>query len=194
MNEDELVNKIVRYFGTWFTIDPEEKSDCKKGRVDRYLTCKKTGAVFGVECKRPDNKRGEISGSIIIQCMKYSLMNFRGKRIPIFLIPAFSKLQYVTPKEKISHADGNHYYIDKHNPEDHTHHTFNGFLGSLNVGEIRRMTPSNFPAYYIFSFSNKVIFSTKDYGEGAVGLHEKNYEQLITKINNPYFETIFRLK
>lgn len=194
MKENELTSMFVSHFSQWFKIEPEQWSDCGKGRIDYIITCKKSEAVFGVECKRPGNKKGTGAGDIILQCVKYSLMTFKGVRIPVFLVPAFSKNQFVCPIDKITHTDGFHYYKEKHNQEDHTHHTFNGFLGAFNVGEIRKMTPEKWPTYHIFSFSNQVIFSTKHYGNQMVGLHQKNYETLITKINNPFIETIFKLK
>lgn len=101
------------------------------------------------------------------------------KRIPIFIAPPISYDVLICPEEKIV-VGKKEYFRDRH-PKDCSHHTMNGILGSLGIGELRKRNKKHF----YFSFSNKVIW-TNDYdfySKLVHGLHEKNYNDLILKIN-----------
>jgi hypothetical protein len=202
MKEQELVVKVVNYFSEWFYIKTEIFDDTKKYRIDLVLKCKTTGAVFGIECKKPDIKRGKSAGDIVTQAMRYSLCKFDGKRIPIFICPQLSKTHFIAPIKKIHLIDNdskllfknilnqndinennlNHFYIDRHNSEDSKDHTFNGFICSFNVGEIRSRYKEDLNTYYNFTFCNQVIYSTEKYNNQIFGLHKENYNKLISKI------------
>ena len=64
------------------------------------------------------------------------------------------------------------WHQDRHS-EFCKHHSFNGFLGEFNVGEVRKHNDKN----YFFSFSNNIIFSSKN------GINDKNYINLLNKIS-----------
>jgi len=175
MKEDTLVNMFVDYFSKWFEISREVWDDTGKHRIDLILTEKNNkGRVwFGVECKKPGRKRGENIAKILNQCFIYSNATWSGQKIPIFLCPALSINQLAGIREsKI--FENEHWTKDVHQP-DHEHHTINGILGSFKIGEVRKIKAKE--PYYIFSFSNKIIFSTLN------GVHFPNYNFLKQKIN-----------
>lgn len=176
--ESDYVLKVVNALIPFLNIEQEVKSDCKNGRIDLIATTP-TGERFGIECKRADEKRGEKIGDFIKQAIRYSDYKFNGVRIPIFLAPALS-YNYFLMNQYTKDIDGELWHRDRHQPI-HTHHSINGMLGSLGVGEIRKGYN-----YFYFSFSNKIIWSSqKEYNSNKiVGLHPENYINLIKKINN----------
>lgn len=177
-----------------FNIREEVWDDTGKFRIDLIITCKSTGAVFGVECKKPGFKRGSSAGKIVMQCIRYSLLRFNGKRLPIFLVPALSKNEFVCPVERIDFG-GIHIYKDKHHNDINSHHTFNGFVGEFNVGEVKKISTMGFRDHYEFTFLNKIIYSTQitDWLEKRIkGLNVPEYEKLLLKIEG--FESKSGLK
>ncbi len=186
MDESELVEKFVKHFENWFNIEREVWDSNRRGRIDLVLTCKESGARFGIECKKPDIKRGSGAGKIAIQAVWYSLMKFKGARIPIFLVPELSKTHFVAPIERIDFGNGFHIYKDRHHLDTLNHHTFNGFIGEFNIGEVRKIE-EGFISYYVFMFLNQEIYSTKKWWNDpakVVGLHQDNYNKLLVKINS----------
>lgn len=185
ITETEFTEKVTTYMAPYFDIQAEVWSDSGKYRVDYVYTLKGAEDVkFAVECKRPDDKKGGGDsgiGAVIIQCMKYSVETWSGKRLPVFIAPDISANYIGYIKERINRNT----YVDRHN-SDMKHHVVNGMLGHLNVGEIRRMRHEDYKKdYYIFSFSNQEIFSTKKkwMSNEVIGLHRINYEKLLKSIN-----------
>ena len=175
--EQQYVDKVTNQLKKYFTVIPEVWSDCKNGRIDLIITTLE-GQSFGIECKRPDSKRGEEMGEFIKQAIRYSDYKFNGKRIPIFIAPALSYNYFVlNNEEKI--IESVKWHKDRHD-ENHEHHSVNGFLGSMNVGEIRRSGN----LFFFLSFSNKIIWTSQlGYKTGkAKGLHEENYKKLLIKL------------
>lgn len=176
--ENDYVNKVVSVLRKYFTIQREVKTDCKTGRIDLIVTTP-TGENFGIECKRADEKKGEHIGRFIKQACRYSENTFKGVKIPIFIAPALSYNYFIMNSETVKIGD-EFWHKDRHD-EKHLHHTINGLLGSMGVGEIRKSED-----FFYFSFSNQVIWtSKKEYkSEKIIGLHEANYKALIKKINS----------
>lgn len=186
MDESELVNKFVSHFQNWFIVEREVWDDSRKGRIDLILTCKQTKVRFGIECKKPDLKRGSGAGKIVMQAVWYSLMKFKGARIPIFIVPELSKTHFVAPIERINLGGGHHIYMDRHHLDTHNHHTFNGFIGEFNIGEVRKIESYSI-FHYVFMFLNQEIYSTTKRhfdSDGIIGLHQVNYDKLLVKINS----------
>ena len=150
-----------------------------------------TGEHFGVEAKVPDKKRGEGLGEYVKQAIRYTGYEFEVKanvfqKIPIFICPAIS-YKYFLLNEKEMDFEGEKWHKDRHK-ESNDHHTFNGFLGSFNVGEVRNMGGKDFA----LMFSNKIIYDTRmawseENGKWVKskkkGLHQDNYTNLIKKIS-----------
>lgn len=182
MTEDELVEKFVDHFNQWFTISREIYDDDKIGRIDVIMQDRITGVIFGVECKTPDLRRGTDVADVIQQAIQYSRLNFYGTRIPIFLVPSISHNQLACPEQR-KIFEGKEWVLDKHD-QQHRHHTVNGILGKFNIGEVRRIG-LNGSAFYDFTFSNQVIYTTKKlWGTDDIeGLHRVNYTTLLRKIN-----------
>lgn len=175
-NEAIFVDKLVLSLQKYFTIEKEVWSDCRKGRIDLVLTTK-DGFKFGVECKRNDNKRGEEIGEFIKQALRYKEYLFNGVKIPIFIAPPIS-YNYFIMNQYCKKIESDLWHKDRHD-ENHDHHTVNGFLGALGIGEIRKN--SN---YFYLSFSNKIIWSSqKGYKTGIEkGTHLENYSKLMAKL------------
>ena len=83
--------------------------------------------------------------------------------------------------------EGNKWHKDRH-AENLDHHTFNGFLGVFNLGEIKNVGGVDFA----LMFSNKIIYDTrvrKIYENNIYiktekkGLHIQNYTNLLKKIS-----------
>jgi len=181
--EKEFVDKLIKPLTNHFNIQQEVKSKCGKGRIDLVLQSKENDNIyFGVECKKPDKKRGEEMARFVKQAIRYTDYEFltsKGiyRKIPVVLCPPLS-YNYFILNEYEQHINGELWHKDRHNAT-HEHHSFNGLLGQFNVGEIR-----NLDKYYIISFSNKIIFSTRKnwHTKQIEGIHEANYNKLITKI------------
>jgi len=176
--EKEFVDKIELYLKKYFKVEREIWSDCRNGRIDVIAT-DKDGFKYGIECKRNDSKRGEEIGEFIKQAIRYKDYLFNGKKIPIFIAPPLS-YKYFILNEYSEVINNEVWHKDRHK-ENHEHHTMNGLLGALGIGELRRCDD-----FYIFSFSNKIIWSSKiKYNTfEAFGTHEVNYNKLINKIND----------
>ena len=175
-NEAVFVDKLIHSLNRYFKVERECWSDCKQGRIDLIVTTKE-GYKFGIECKRNDNKRGEEIGEFIKQAMRYKEYFFNGTKIPIFIAPPIS-YNYFIMNQYSKEIDNELWHKDRHN-ELHEHHTVNGFLGALGIGEIRRNGN-----YFTFSFSNKIIWSSqKDYHTKVEkGTHNENYNKLLGKL------------
>lgn len=188
MNESEYIEKVlIPILNPHFIIRRECWSNSKKKRrIDLILQIPDRDVFFGVEVKRPSSKRGEEIGRFIKQAIDYSKLEFdvfkNGsvfKKIPIFINPPIS-LNYFVMNQESQILNGVKWFRDRH---DNTceHHSFNGFLGSFGVGEIRAGKDYR-GSFIFFAFSNKVIYSTAKIWrtKEIVGLHEKNYSKLIS--------------
>lgn len=183
LTEKELSEKFASHFSKWFEIFPEVKDDAKICRIDFLLQEKISKVIFGIECKHPGDHKGHPISDIVQQAIQYSRLKWDGKHIPIFIYPQLSLNQFAGVEKEVQ-IEGSRYVIDKHD-HNHHHHTFNGFLGGFNVGEIRRLTSDYGPAYHAFVFNNQLIYSTekRDYWNDIYGLHQNNYPILINRIN-----------
>ena len=192
MIEKELSKKSQDVFSHYFDIQTEVKSKCRQGRIDLILTCKQSGAVFGVELKSTERKRGDEIGKIFEQCIRYSKYLFfidgEWKRIPIFLCPALSVRVFVFAEGVVVDDEGNYCYYDRHKPY-HKHHSFNGFLGNWRIGEVRtfdkdEITDKRVPQYFSLITNNKIIWTSRKNWKTKepIGLHGQNYNYLINKI------------
>ena len=185
--EKDFAEKVISKLKPYFDIYSEVWSRCGKWRIDYILREKQHGVYFGIEFKDMDSKRGEDLGKHILQSMKYSIAEFNTKdgykTIPIFLCPPIS-YKFLVMAQFILLHEGREYFADRHD-KNHEHHTVNGMLGALNLGEIRTSVQRDKQILY-FSFSNKPIWSSEIQWntESIKGLHVKNYEQLMDKINS----------
>ena len=185
MLEDSIVKKTIAVLKKYFHVYLEVWSCDKTNRIDAVIQCRESGVYFGIEFKHNDKKTGKDLGALILQVRRYNTTKFSkcNDIIPIFIAPPISVEMFICPEESII-SEGHIYYRDRHSLE-HEHHTVNGMLGSLGMGEIRNIRYSR-GNYFIFSYSNKVIWtSKKDYHtQKPKGLHQENYHKLITKIRN----------
>jgi len=176
--EKEFVDKIENFLSRFMKIQREVETDCKKGRIDIIATDKQ-GNRYGIECKRNDSKRGEKIGEFILQALRYKDCKFGGVHIPIFMAPPLS-YKYFILNEESKHEDGKSWHRDRH-LNIHEHHTINGMLGAFGIGELRKGEN-----YVYFSFSNKVIWTSKlkwNTNE-EIGTHEENYKKLFENLND----------
>ncbi len=193
--EKEFVDKLEVIFSKHFIVKRECTSKCGKGRIDMILIYKNDkNIVFGIECKIPNKKRGEEIGRFVNQAILYTKMEFDiiykenpvFKKIPIFICPSLSYNYFLlNEKQKVIKdssvkinqwiGKNNVWHQDRHN-RFCDHHTFNGFLGSFNVGEVRNQGSGK----YIFSLSNFIIFSNNIYAGRNDGsyVHYDNYNKL----------------
>ena len=193
--EIEIKNKVVEILSKYFFVYEEITSQCGKSRIDLIVVCRRSSAKFGIELKKIDKKTGSDIGDLIIQARRYSISKFRvntndkHERIPIFIYPPISHHVLMCPDKMLLH-EGEKYFKDRHS-EDNDHHTANGMLGKLGIGELRKI--KFWRPYFAFIYSNFIIWSTKpkfDYinyrsiPNGDIhGLHEENYKRLIKSIN-----------
>lgn len=180
--EKQFIDSILPTFGKHFKVETEVWSKCKNGRIDILLTLN-DDVYFGIECKAPNEKRGEKIGEFIKQAIRYSKYEFNigngiYKKIPILITPALSYNYLIMRTETITN-NGYEYHRDRHQQYD-SHHTLNGILGSFGIGEIRKSHSGK----YIFSVSNKTIFSTHTKWNSSEinGLHQENYNKLLKKL------------
>lgn len=184
--EQDFVNKLIPTFSKHFKVETEVWSKCKNGRIDLLLNLDNK-YYFGIECKLPNAKRGEQIGKYVKQAIRYSNYEFHigngiYKKIPIFICPPLSyKYFLMNQRETIIdnidnvYCNGNKFkkwHQDRH-CENSSHHSFNGFLGEFNVGEVRRFDNVN----YYFSFSNNIIYELRN------GIDEKRYVKLLKKLS-----------
>lgn len=186
MTEQKFKEKLISIFENHFIVKPERDSKCETRRIDIVLTHKILKEIsFGIECKRPDRKRGEEIGMYVKQAFNYSQLewecNGEFKKIPILLCPPLS-YKYFILNEKETIIENNKWHKDRHQ-EDDNHHSFNGFLGVFNIGEVRKRNNS-----YYFVFSNRVLFvgSKKNYHNESYsyGVHLENYYKTLKLIEN----------
>lgn len=180
--EHDFVQKIIPTFSKHFKVTQEVWSKCKNGRIDLLLTLNDS-IYFGIECKAPNEKRGEKIGEYIKQAIRYSNYYFNignnvYKKIPILICPALS-YNYLLMKDQTILNNGYEFHKDRHKEFD-SHHTVNGILGSFGIGEVRKSYNNS----YYFSVSNKIIFQThtKWNKTEIIGLHEENYTNLLKKL------------
>ena len=178
--EKEFVDKLELVFNKYFTVNREVRSKSGKDRID-IIVITDNGEAFGIECKRPNKKKGAEMFKYVEQAIRYKDAEFpiKGeyKRIPIFIAPPLS-YNYFILNEETQVIDGIEWHKDRHN-KDHDHHSMNGFLGGLGIGEVRVQG-----ADFHFSFSNKFIWkSEKRYNPNSPkGLHKVNYDKLLKKL------------
>jgi hypothetical protein len=182
--ETEFVDQLVNKFSRYFQVQREVVSKCKKNRIDLLLSI--DGKYhFGIECKRPDKKRGEEIGRYIKQAERYTISEWEYKpgvyvKALIFICPPLS-YNYFCLSNETKTIDSVIYHKDRHD-ELHDHHSFNGFLGVFNIGEVRKK-----PMGYQFSLNNKPIFEHKIYphnGRDLTHVHEVNYNFMMGKLCN----------
>ena len=180
--EQDFVNKLIPTFSKHFKVTQEVWSKCKNGRIDLLLTLNDS-IYFGIECKSPNEKRGEKIGEYIKQAVRYSNYEFNVgggiyKKIPVLICPALS-YNYLLMNEDVIQIGDKKYHKDRHE-EYNSHHTVNGILGAFCIGEVRQSHSKK----YIFSVSNKTIFTThvKWNSKEIIGLHEENYSKLLKKL------------
>jgi hypothetical protein len=182
--EAEFVKKLISTFEIHFNVATEVWSKCKTKRIDLVLTHKIHKQIsFGIECKKPDKKRGEKIGHYLKQAIHYTKLEWctgsEYKKIPVLLCPPLS-YKYFVLNETEQLINNQVWVKDRHQP-DNDHHSFNGFLGAFSVGEIRK----NKYGYY-FVMSNKTLFKTSiDYitKKTIESVHFDNYNYVIKKIN-----------
>lgn len=192
--EQEFVNQLTQSFGKHFKVSAEVFSKCGKGRIDLILSLPNSNIHFGLECKKPDSKRGEQIGEYVKQAIRYTQYEFEVypgiyKRIPILICPPLSYKYFLMNErsDEFTHIenvtfDGKPFckwHQDRHE-EHYTHHSFNGFLGAFCIGEVRKHLDGS----YFFSVSNKTIFSSRKKwnSEEINGLHDVNYTNLLKKL------------
>ena len=203
--EKDFAEKVVARLSSWFNVQPEITSRCRRYRIDYILSHKKRfNTYFGIEFKDYNHKRGMNLGEHIDQSMRYARAEFEVdigmfKRIPIFICPPISYTYLMCPvpeskqlfKSAFPQSSHREYFHDRH-PKNCTHHTVNGMLGALGMGEVRTMMVRE-NQYLYFSFSNKMIWTNipkwhprwnpdKDQSE-IVDIHEKFYPELMKKVN-----------
>lgn len=182
MKECDVSKQTLCVLSKYFNIRTEVTDITRANRIDVIASCKETNTMFGIEFKHTDKKRGEDIGNLINQCIRYSKTKFYQSgdylTIPIFIAPPLS-YDILVMNEKSIIFEGQEYIKDRHD-KSNNHHTVNGMLGAFNVGELR-----NFGRYFAFIFSNKIIWSNRKYWgmNNIEGLHEKNYNNLMKKLN-----------
>jgi hypothetical protein len=193
MTEEEFSEIVMRRLSIYFDIYPEQWSKDRKSRIDYIIICKETGMPFGFEFKRLNHKRGVNLGEHIIQSMRYvsSEFNVNGKwqRIPVVICPPISYTYLMCPvpesmmigNSAFSQSSKREYFHDRHD-KNHEHHTVNGMLGALGIGELRTTMDRGKKIFYI-SFCNKPLWEEKSRWNSPKpkGLHEKNYNFQINK-------------
>lgn len=195
--EEKLyVDKVENYLKQYFDTTREVKSKCGKGRIDLLIKLKGTNVYIGVECKIDNDKRGAEMGEFIDQAMRYTKYEFQVepnvyKRIPIAICPALSFTYFMLNEFVFIDDKGVKWYRDRHDEFDE-HHSINGFLGTWNIGEIRKGKVDG-KEFAVILWSNKPVWSSeqkkiwdedlKRYtGVKTRGLHQKWYDLLMKKI------------
>lgn len=195
--EKIFAEQIINRLSLNFEIKGEQWSKCGKNRIDYVITDNVYGLPFGIEFKQNESKRGEEIGEHILQAMRYACSEFqvnnKWQRIPILLCPpiSFNYLQApVKESLKVDISVGGmqnaEYFHDRH-PRYALHHTANGLLGSLGIGEIRKSRyeyrNSEPKEYMRFMFSNQILWEeTPDYNTGiTLGMRVDNYNFKISK-------------
>lgn len=170
INEQAFVNKVIGYLKPHFMeIKEQVWSRCHTGKIDLVLKYDNE-IYFGVECKRPDEKKGQEIGEYVKQAIRYTNLYFEVeqgffKKIPILICPPLSYEYFLMNQRSLKLPQHNTYgkndkwHQDRHEETD-PHHTFNGFLGAWGVGELRKSSDQNQIWYYI-SHSNKPVWSNK---------------------------------
>lgn len=200
--EADFSKKVIFKLKEYFDVKAECWSKCGKYRIDFVLTEKSNSfdkRHFGIEFKNFDKKQGHGIGEHILQSIRYSLSEFKVdenvyKRIPIFICPPISYNYLMLPVHESKKVELSiygrmaEYFHDRHD-KNMTHHTVNGLLGSLNIGEVRTMLIRKNQHLY-FSFSNQVIWSnfpTWNNGYDATviqGTDKNKYDLLIKKVQS----------
>lgn len=196
--EQEFADLVIGRLSKNFNVFEEQWDRTGKNRIDYIITEKNTLLPFGVEFKTNDKKRGEEIGEHILQSMRYACSEFKvngiWRRIPILMCPPISFSYLQCPLEESLKVEdsvyGNgkaEYFHDRHKRND-PHHTVNGLLGALGIGEIRTIKREDYKTkkerqYMRFSFSNKPLWEeAPEYLETEPkGIHQKNYEFQISK-------------
>lgn len=193
LTEEQFVTKVIESLSPYFNIQREIWSKSGKSRIDLVIEDKKQKDVyFGIEAKRMDKRRGEMIGSHIEQCVRYSKEYFEVKpkvfvKIPIVICPPLS-FYYLCLNEQEVEIDGKTYILDRHD-KYFEHHTVNGILGVFNIGELKTIDKKT--RTFCILFSNKIIWSNKKFYDSHErrwtndyrGIHPKFYPLLIEKIN-----------
>lgn len=215
-DEDQFIERVKEKLEKYFIFTPQVFSKCRKGKIDFIIKLKTDDSIcFGLECKSYQRKTGEQLGEYVAQSIKYSKYEFEispgvFKRVPIVICPPISSVFFVfsyEQKKEIGEFGRTVVWHRDIHEWDRPHHTFNGFLGAFNVGEIRvgqterrifdgvHITKKKKLEKYLYiSFSNKIIWSgeirddvdwdkRKKIGEHVIGTNEHNYDFLLSKIS-----------
>jgi phage anti-repressor protein len=201
--EKDFSHKIMNRLQKYFFVFDEVWSRCGKYRIDFVINDRKNDDVFfGIEFKDFKKNRGEEIGEHILQAIRYSLSEFEispnvFRRIPIMLCPPISYIKLISPEHEtriIAKSDktgqDREYFHDRHTQfTSPAHHTVNGMLGVLNIGEVRTLIQRGHKKIY-FSFSNKKVWSEESVWEGGRlledsyrGIDFNCYEKLTKYIN-----------
>ena len=194
-SEKEISELLQQHLSLYFYVNTEIWSKCGKYRIDLIIKDKNSEAIFGIEIKKIDYKRGHDIGEHIKQAINYSNSEFiiydKFIKIPVFVAPPISYTLLMCPEpETMKIIDGKEYFHDRHE-KTHEHHTVNGMVGALGIGEIRTYIDIYTKKQYMnFMFSNKIIWSSRGNWNyelqrhvGIRGLHRINYDFLIKNIN-----------
>jgi hypothetical protein len=184
--EEKYRVKLDKAFEPYFEIYREVRSNCGKGRLDYVLKCKESGAFFGIEVKKNQQKeddrlRGNDWGKFLKQAEGYTKMSFNKKhpeipnKILIFITPSLST--YFKEVDLNSKTEINGYTFFKPKHEDHQlHSNVNSIVScGFNVGEIKKLGKGKWQ-YFGFVFQNKRIWSSR------YKLDFNNYEHYNSKL------------
>jgi len=196
LTEEQFVDSVENYLKKHFNTQREVWSKCRNGRIDLVLNLPNTDIFFGIECKLPDKKCGEKMGEFLKQAVRYSGYEFEVqpnifKKIPIAICPALSYNYFILNEVETLSEDGKTWHKDRHE-QYNEHHSFNGFVGSFSIGELRK-GKNDLGDFLFLSWSNKPVWSEekkkiwdeslKKYnGIKIRGIHEKWYKLLMEKI------------
>jgi len=190
--EADFAKKVIDRLMPHFDCKAEQWSEDGKSRIDFIVTDKVYGKPFGLEFKDFNHKRGVNLGDHLLQSMRYACSKFKvnGKyqHIPVLICPpiSYNFLMCPVPESMIlstsAFGDGDREFFHDRHRKDHEHHTVNGMIGSLGVGEIRTQAVKEH-RYMRFVFSNKALWEERPYhnSKKPIGLNLKNYEFQMSK-------------
>jgi hypothetical protein len=184
--EAEFAEKVMSRLRPYFDTRAEQWSRTGADRIDFLLKDKVHGKYFGIEFKPDDYKRGDDLGKHVLQSMRYAAAEWfvggEWRHLPIMICPPISYTYLMCPNQESKivmndpYGKPTEFFCDRH-PKDHNHHTANGLLGGLGVGEIRTKVYRD-KQYMNFVFSNRTLWDERPaYGTNQpIGVNLKNYE------------------
>jgi hypothetical protein len=189
--EEQFRAKIDLYFQKYFYIQREVVSLCGNGRLDYVLHDKESDAVFGVEVKKEEIKRGMNFGNYAIQASRYTDYEWKHnfdapQKMLIFIAPSLSSKFIEIYKNDNGVLDLKkhgmfNYYRPKHEIDNEHHNLHSLFSTALKIGEIKTINKGQKSEYFAFLFKSKAIWrSCTQYHKG--GLHIQNYNHYMNKL------------